>query len=428
MLSKYHFVILWAAVFASNTVYAAETTNRHSVSEISFTDAIQRANAQHPSLASYNFELQVHRAEEAQSALGMSPSMKFELADVAGTGDYKGLDSAQATLGIAWLIEGSIRTSYQDVASAKTRSVLTEADLKRLEIAAETARFYIESLANQSRLQTLSQSVILAGKTVEEIRKRMRVGKTTSAELARAEAELARRKLDAEDIEHELESSYRLLAAQWGTISPDFSRVSGDIYQLPEPVAFEELELRLNQNPDYVRLRMQRNIKQAALKLEKSKASSPWEVNLGLRHFETTQDQALVAGISIPFGKRSRNSAGIERAQAQLAGLDAKENAVKIHFNTMLFVQYQEYLHSLHRVEVFRRQIIPKLESALKKTRKAYQLGRYSYLEWQSVQSDLLSAKTELLESSVDAHLKMIEIERLTGVQLSQSDSEENKD
>ena len=361
MLSKYQIVTLWLAVFVTSNVFATEITNAQPKDEISLTAAIQRANAHHPSLATYNYELQAHRAEEALSALGVSPSIKFELTDVAGSGDYKGLDSAQATLGIAWLIEGATRRGYQDVASAKTRIVMTEADLKRLEIASETARFFIISLAHQTRLETINQSVVLAEKTVDEIRKRLRAGRTTGAELARAEAELARRKLDAEDIEHELESSYRLLAAQWGETSPVFSKVSGDIYQLPEPVAFEVLETRLNNNPDYVRLRMQRNIKQAALKLEKSKASSPWEVNLGLRHYETTQDQALVAGISVPFGKRSRNSASIERTRAQLAGLDAKENAVKIHFKTMLFVQYQEYLHSLHRIEIFREQIIPKL-------------------------------------------------------------------
>jgi len=428
MLSKYHFVILCAALLVSSKVHSADVGSNQHESEISLVGAIQRANAHHPSLAGFDFELQTRRAEEAQSAIGPSPSMKFELADVAGTGEYSGLDSAQATLGIAWLIEGSIRQGYQNVASAQTRTTLTEIDLKRLEIASETARFYILSLANQSRFETTKESVVLAEKTVDEIRKRLRAGRAASAELARAEAELARRKLGAEDIEHEMISSYRLLAAQWGETSPGFSKVSGDIYQLPEPVAFEELETRLSQNPDYVRLRMQRNIKQAALKLEKSKASSPWEVNLGLRHFESTQDQSLVVGISIPFGKRSRNSVGIERAQAQLAGVDAEENVLKIHFKTMLFVQYQEYLHSLHRIETFRGQIIPKLESALEETRKAYLLGRYSYLEWQSVQSDLLSAKTELLESSVDAHLKMIEIERLTGVQLSQSDSEKNKD
>ena len=81
---------------------------------------------------------------------------------------------------------------------------------------------------------------------------------------------------------------------------------------------------------------------------------------------------------------------------------------------------YQELLHSLHRVGTFRDEVISRLEQALTDTRNAYELGRYSYFEWRTVQQDLLEARSALLEASVDAHQKAIEIERLTGVRIAQ--------
>ncbi len=420
MLSKYPISVLCIGLFFISTLNAAEPGNVKRKDTISLYDAIYRANASHPALSALNYQLSAQQANAIQAGLSASPKVRLEIADAGGSGNFQGFDSAQTTLGIAWFIEGDIRDGYQGLANANTQSVLTETKLKRLEISSETARLYMIGLANQTRLKMNQQSVALAANTVAEIKKRRRAGKNTTADLARAEAELARRKLDAEDIEHELDSSYHLLAAQWGETKPGFSQLSGNIFKLPQPIAFESLEQRLPQNPEFIRLLSQRNVKQAALQLEKSKSSSPWEVNLAVRQYELTQDQALVAGISIPFGERSRNSAGIARAQAQLSRLDAEEKAIQVQYITSLFVQYQEYKHNLHRVKAYREEIIPKLKFALKKTQRAYQVGRYSYLEWQSVQSELITAQTELLESSIEAHLKMIEIERLTGVQLAQ--------
>ncbi len=46
-------------------------------------------------------------------------------------------------------------------------------------------------------------------------------------------------------------------------------------------------------------------------------------------------------------------------------------------------------------------------------------------MEWLQVQDDLLSAREQLLEASVLAHQNMIEIERLTGVRIAQTGSEQ---
>ena len=94
--------------------------------------------------------------------------------------------------------------------------------------------------------------------------------------------------------------------------------------------------------------------------------------------------------------------------------------AARIRNETSLFVIYQELQHSLHRAKTFRDDVIPHLEQALTDTRNAYELGRYSYFEWRTVQKDLLEARSALVEASVDAHQNTIEIERLTGVRIAQ--------
>lgn len=387
---------------------------------MSLRNAISKTFEQNPQLRTFSYSLKAQGGRQLQASLAASPELSFTIEDAAGTGNFKGVDNAQATLSIGWVLEGEIRQAYIDASRADTLSLSTEADIKRLDVAAETARFYLACLANQARLNNAAKTVELAKETVSAVKKRASAGRAPEAELARAQAEVARRELVQEDIVHELSSAIRLLAAQWGETQPGFVRVEGDIFSLPATLSFETLRARLEQSPEFVRLISDKRLKQAQLKLAKSQGNSAWRVNLGIRHFETTHDQALVAGISIPFGERSQNSGRIAEARERLSQTQAKEDELRVRFETTLYVLSQELQHSQHRLDTYRNQIIPQLEKALKETRRAYKLGRYSYLEWRSVQADLLDARSALVEASVDAHLKIIEIERLTGVHMVQ--------
>ena len=74
----------------------------------------------------------------------------------------------------------------------------------------------------------------------------------------------------------------------------------------------------------------------------------------------------------------------------------------------------------MHRAKTFRDEVIPLIEQAMTDTRNAYERGRYSFLEWRTAQEDMLAARNALVDASVDAHLNVIEIERLTGVRVAQ--------
>ncbi|MDH5394054.1 MAG: TolC family protein, partial [Gammaproteobacteria bacterium] len=332
-----------------------------------------------------------------------------------------GTANAQASLGISWVIEGDIRQAYIDVSKADSLSLITQQNIRRLDAAADTAHLYLRCMAHQARSINTAKTVALASDSLLAVEKRVSAGKAPAAELARAKAELSRRQLQQEDVQHELSSAIRLLAAQWGQSNPQFSRVEGDIFSLPATVSLEQLKARIEQSPAFLRLLSEQRLTQAQLTLAKSKAASPWRLNLGVRHIEASGDQALLAAISMPFGERSRNTGGIIEAQQNVAHIQSKAQALRLRFETLLYVLSQELEHSLHRFTTYRDDIIPQLEKALKQTRRAYTLGRYSYLEWNSVQSELLAARSALLEAGIDAHFKTIEIERLSGVQAAQT-------
>ncbi|MCK4863982.1 MAG: TolC family protein [Gammaproteobacteria bacterium] len=387
---------------------------------ITLHEAISKTINNNHKLRAFYFERQAQKGRVVQAGLSPGSAINFDVEGVAGSDNFKGTDNAQISLSMSWVFEGQLRQRYIDLANAGTFAVATEANINLLDVSAETARLYLISLARQTHLINSKRALKISKQIARAIKKRVLAGKTTEAELARAQVDVMRRELELEDVDHELSSTYRLLAAQWGKPLFEYAQVEGDLFSIPQVLSFEKLKQRLEQSPNFARLLSQKRLQQRELKLAKAKNSPGWNMSLGVRHYQQTDEQALIAGISIPFGEGSRNSGGIAEARANLSQLEIKEDEVRVRFETSLYSLHQELKHHFHQIEAYRNKIIPKLEQALKQTRRAYNLGRYSYLELRSVQNELISARHALVEASLNAHLKRIEIERFTGEQIVQ--------
>lgn len=383
---------------------------------ISLNRAIVKALAQNPGLVALGHQLDAQDARILQAGLAPNPELDIYVEDGLGTGDFSGLDSTQTTLSLAYVLERGKREKRVAAARAGLDALKVDEEIARLNVAAETARRYLASLAFQARLVRTSEAVELARETVQAVNKRVRASKAPKAELARAEAQLARVTLEREDVENELLSANRRLAAQWASSDPGFSRVSGDIYELPETASFESLKQQLEQSPDLTRFLSEQRLREAELQLAQARSKPDWRVTAGVRRHERENDQSLVAGITIPLTFNNRNQGRIAETRAALARTGADRAAARVRIETELFVLYQEALRSLHRANTVREQIIPRAEAALKETRRAYNLGRYGYFEWQVAQAELLQARNDFVEASADAHRNVIEIERLTGL------------
>ena len=173
---------------------------------------------------------------------------------------------------------------------------------------------------------------------------------------------------------------------------------------------------RIEQNPDLSRYLTEQRLREAELRLAQAEARPDWRVITGIRRFEQSNDQAFVAGITTPLATRNRNEGRIAEARARLAMTDAEKASTRLAIETQLFSLHQGLQHSLHRTSVLRDEVLPRVEHALADTQKAYATGRYEFLELQLVQAEGIGRRQAgLVEATIDAHMHLIEIERLTG-------------
>lgn len=392
---------------------------------VALPEALDRTLARSPALRAQGFEVAAAEGRLQQSAFGPRPELNAVVEDSLGTDRFSGVRSTEATVTLGWILERGVRERIVDAARAGVDLSTAEIEIARLDSAAETARRFVDCLVYQESYRTAGTGVQWAQDAVAAVRRRVDAGRAPEAELARAEAELARAELRREDYEHELLSAYHRLSAQWGVTEPDFDSVAGGLSGMPPLEPFDTVLARVEENPDLAAFLSRSRLAEAELNLARARSRPSWTVSGGVRRIEATDDWALVGGVTVPLRLGNRNQGRIAETRANVHQLEAAREAERIRIETELFALYQELKHNIELAARLETDVAPNYEIALADMRRAFELGRSSYLELRAVQTELLAVNYEILDAHADAYRLAIEIERLTGESLSATPASE---
>lgn len=389
-----------------------------SAETLNLDQAVRNAIKQHPSLTAYNYRLQGADGTIAQSRVGTRKSINFNVENALGTGNFNGLDSAETTLGVTWVLEGELLDAKEQRARENKSLIELQKDIKRLDIASNTASRFIAALIYQEKLKVAKRWEKDALNMYRHILRRVDAGKSPLADKYRARAELSLSELKLEDVEHEIETAYVQLSALWGSSTPSFNYLAGDAANVGSLPGFSTLKAQLENNPDLDIFLTQERIAQSEINLAKAESKNRWQFNTGVRHFAATDDVGFVAGFNIPLGAKKRSKGKIAALNASVSAYQNDAMALRIQLEAELFKLYQAYKHARHEIDTLSNKTIPDIERALLETQKAYDLGRSGFQEWTLIQKELLENKLRLLEAYYSAHINRIEIERLSGTSI----------
>ncbi|MFT7245012.1 MAG: cobalt-zinc-cadmium efflux system outer membrane protein [Candidatus Azotimanducaceae bacterium] len=388
--------------------------------KIDLQTAIKWTLQQHPEIAVSTAKIDAAAGAVIQSALPNKPVLTLEAEDFLGSGSAKEIDSLETTLSLSFLNNKSFRESEVGFAKANMDVSTAKLSVLRLDVAAETAGYYIEVLGNQALCKIRSDAVTLSEETYQMVSLRVDAGRSPRVELSRAKAELLMSRLMLDDCSHEVEVSRYRLFAQWQH-SHATSEFLGDVYTLPSVPKYQTLKRSIENNPDLALYLTRHRLVESNLKIAEQKRKSPLRYSVGARYRGSTNDFALLAGVDIPLAWRNRNQGSIQAARADVNASQAESVVLRSELDETLFSLYQGAFHSLEVATVLRDEVLPTIKDAEKETRDAYVLGRYGYQELRTVQKELLDVRYQLLEASVGIHLQNIEIERLLGGSISGS-------
>lgn len=378
-------------------------------------EAVARALASNPSIAAESAQLSAVRAHAGRESLPPPYVIGGEFENFGGSGSLRVIDSAETTLRISRVIElGGKRDARVALGEAEIGQQMQRLDQARIDIASRTTARFIEVLADQQRLDYARERVAQTERTRSEIAGWVQAARNPETDLYAAELAVAEAGLEREHAEHELESARMTLAASWRGSEADFDAVAGDLQDLPVIDDFKSLAARLADAPEQRANRLQAQTVEARRRVGEASRSPDLSLSVGVRRFESIDDQGLVMSVSVPLGSRPRAAFTIAEADAQLAALDARREADRLESQQTLFEKFQELRHARTEAGVLRDSMLPTAEKALAQTRRGFEAGRFSFYALAQAQETLFRLRERAVEAATRYHLLLVEVERLT--------------
>lgn len=410
MRTTYRFALALAGLLVLCPVAAAPQ-------ELRLQAAVERALAGHPALRAEGAEITAAERAAELNALAPPLTVGGELENIAGSGPLSGTRSAETTLRLGRVIElGGKREARVAVGRADVARQRHGAELARIEVAAETARRFVDVLADQHRVTIARESVERAEQTVATVGRWVAAGRSPDSEKHQAGIALGQAQLTQEDAEHELLTARQTLSALWGQRDPDFAQAVGDLDILPPVEPLEVLAARLPETADQQAFELDLVTLDARSRAASTAARPDVSLSLGVRRLEAVDAQALVLGVSLPLGNAPRSALAGAQVQAQREATHARREAASYDAYQRLFALYQELQHASHVVQTHRDSLIPLAEQALAVNQRGYDLGRFSFFVLIQSQQQLAQLRTARIEAAARYHALLVDIERLTAI------------
>lgn len=383
---------------------------------LSLDDAFVRVARTHPDLRLFGPRTAQLLAEQAQAQQRPPLRLTVEVEGVLGSGEWRGADAAETTVGLAGVFErGGKLDARRTLAQRRIDALAVEREASRLDLLAETARRHLAVQAAQAEADIAREDIDQRQRAVAAARQRLQVGASPESVLLAAQAALARAELDEARAEQQRHAARQHLAALWNQRAPDFGDALGSPLALPAPPEPDALVQLLQDTPELAAFADAGRIAEARLQLARSEATPDLDWQLGVRRQAETGDVGLVASLSLPLGTAGRAAAGVRAAQAGLALLEVERESREIALHGTLVEAAGRYRVSHLQVQRLGSEVLPRLQRAEQAAERAYRAGATSYLDWSQLQAARIDGLRDRLAAAVEAQRALIELQRLTG-------------
>lgn len=385
-------------------------------SSIGLQDAINATLQHNPDLTGYEFRHKALAGERQTATLLPEFRLTTELENVAGSGEFAGVDAGELTLSLSSVIElGGQRDARLSLITARQRELESAQQLLTLDVLTQVTHQFIRVVAAQEQLTVRQDAHQLAQENLRLLTKQVQAGRMPDVELMRAQAALARANIDVGNAQQQLDSERIHLSAYWGNTTPSFSEVRANLFAFSEVASLPELLAQLEKNTDLVLLASAAQVSTAELQQAQTQGSRNLEWSAGVRHLQASNDSALVFGLSVPLGARHRASGAIATAAANLESAEFQQESTKIQLKAQLTSLSKAHKQALAEVKSLQIEVLPPLKNAMQASTEAFNRGRYSYLELNLAQRELLETQSALITAAARAQTLGANIERLTG-------------
>ena len=289
---------------------------------LTLDEALAAARQNSPALEAASADLRASSAARTVAGLRPNPSIEAQTENVAGSGAYRGIDSAETTVGFALPIElGGKRSARIGLAEAQGARARIDAAIADADVTLRVTQAYVAAVAAERRLGIARAQAGIAAEAYRAARIRVSAGRASPIEQQRADVLRINAEAAAARAERDTAVARDTLARLIGrpvVAGLDlawFDRIDGY-----GPVARTSVDGTLALAAADAEVATA----DAQVGLVRSQRIPDVTLSAGARRLEATNDTAAVFGVSIPLPLFNNGSAGVAQARAERDRADAR--------------------------------------------------------------------------------------------------------
>lgn len=349
---------------------------------LTLDQAIQRVLKHNPELTPFSWDIKAKQGTIEQESRKPNPELELEIENIAGTNEAKGLKGAEYTLLASQEITlaGKRRKRTATAQLDKTLSQ-KELEVKKADLVWETRKQFLEIQYLQQKMSFRKMMKGMAIQFRDKVKIRIRAGRTSPAELARAEVALVRSQMELDKLNAELALARQKLAALWGGEMVDFDRVAGKLELADSPIPLDHLSKGIKHNRDLSLLAADIQHHASLLILERANRRPDLTVTGGIRHMSDAKSSAFLVAVSLPVPLFDKNRGNIKTAAYLVEKAKANKKAAFTSLVNQL-KQLHGHLAITHQnAKTLKTTVIPKSLEAYQVMLAGYSEGKFTYLD-----------------------------------------------
>ncbi|MEH3047401.1 TolC family protein [Sphingomonas adhaesiva] len=380
---------------------------------LTLDQAVVAAGGAAPAADAATAALAAAQAARDVAALRPNPQFQAQVENIAGSGAYAGLRSAETTVGVSIPIElggkRGARVAAADAALARTRlhRAIADADIRQ-----QVTALFVEAAAATRRAAIAGDQARIAGDAARAAQARVQAGRASPLEQQRAEVV----RLDAEA---QVERSRRLAQTAAQNLS---RRIGRDATVLdprwldtvppatagpPLPAAVEGTLALAAADADLA-------VADAGVRLARSQRVPDLAISPALRRLSQTGDTAAVISLSLPIPVFDTGRRAVAQATAERTRVEAQRRATRLDVEQAIADAQAEADNAAVTARTASGPALAAAQEAARIARIGYREGKFAQLELLDAERTLADTRLAAIDALAAYRLARARLERLT--------------
>lgn len=312
-----------------------------------------------------------------------------------------------------------VRAARREIAESNVAFVGVNVEINQIEIRAKVKQAFYDLLQRQAAMRLVEEDRKLLQQIRERVKLRVDVGESPKYELIKADTEALAVERDYQASVVRVVEAKAYLKGLVGYSMPVEYDVVGDLPMNQALPAVNSLREQLSQSPLLRQVRAASETADAKLRLEQNLRKPGVTIKAGVEQDPDITNYSL--GLALPLPLWNQRQGQIAEALANISQVQALISDRELGLNRDLESSYQRYLIAQNQVASFESGLLAQSEAVLKVAESAYRYGERGILEYLDAQRVYRVVKRDYLAAKFDYVSAMLEIERLLGFELLQT-------